>query len=234
MSASSNNIGPYKRLFPRIRVRRGWDPQNPMTRSEAHPVLTDTVTGMPAVIWSGMVMTLSADNKFWVPGLPDAQAATATFFAIAQDDSNNEDVLASNRLPGLDCSGQYTLDTALFARQKKGSSDPYVYTPGTKLTPCKTSEIDVYRPKQPSAATLAECGVSSITEYISRVPEAAYYNQTAERSAAGFLRPAKAGEPIVAEVRTAPFDLQPSVLGTTDTTAVDYDSYFITIVTTRV
>lgn len=100
-------FGTIKRSKPRVRVLRGYDPNEPTTLMQAHPV-SDGV-----VIKSGQVVSLNwvaANNRYeWVLG---GQANTIPYIAL--EDSTDEDVIEAGKLPALSCAGQFEIQTAYY------------------------------------------------------------------------------------------------------------------------
>jgi hypothetical protein len=114
--------GHLKRDFPRLRVPRGFNPNEPFTQTSAYRVKD----GEPTIL-SGMVISPvwnPTDSVYeWVMGV-DA-ATTPVYFAL--QDATDEDVLEAGNLVGLSCAGQFELQTAFF--------DPAgTYVEGTLLT----------------------------------------------------------------------------------------------------
>ena len=171
-------LGTYKREYPRGYVMRGWDPQNPTTLSSALPVNKDA-TGTPEDIQAGMIISTDSTGTKWVLGVPaGASDASKNRVAFAQDGIERWDVMASDSLVGLLCSGKFRFATPFFARVKK-SGGAAVYTAGTPLTYCVNTESET-----------AKTGVDPTTGAL--VGEV--------RSLAGFIRPAEDGEPVIGYV----------------------------------
>ena len=166
--------GYYKDTFPRGGAKHGWDPQNPTYQTMSLPVSSEIVAGRPepAFIWPGMVITPSKDGSQWVRGVEEG--VTPTVVAIAQNASEDYDVLAASSLVGLLCSDRIEIATPFFARKGDGA-DP-MYTQGLPVTYCKADETE----------------------------ERVIDNETVTISLAGYIRPAKAGEPVIGTVKVAP------------------------------
>lgn len=182
-----------QREFPRGFATRGWNPQNPVGRTNAFdvPELTgdDELARRACIVWQGQIMSVAADGKTWVKGVPLAEGADRndpanfpTIVAIANNDQLDDDVRNAGTLVGLSCSGQYTYATPYFAHtdptKNGGVDDQYSYKAGTYLTYCTNDEVDSY-------------------DYI--------YNSTVvtdstHRSLAGFVRPAQPGELVIGRV----------------------------------
>lgn len=182
--------GYYKSEFPRNYgvPMRGWEPQNPSTLTISLPLAsTETNT-----IWEAQIITPTADGSAWQLGA--AAGETPNIVAFAQNSTLSKDVQSADNLVGLSCSGKFRVATPFFCRTTYSGSGSYSgtdyssfhvcsYTPGTLVTYCKNDEVD----------------------YVS-VPQGTYssdskqYAKTAIRSAAGFIRPAKTGEPVIGVV----------------------------------
>lgn len=171
-------LGTYKREYPRGYVMRGWDPQNPTTLSSALPVNKDA-TGTPDEIQPGMIISTDSTGTKWVLGGPAAVDAKKRLIAFAQDGVERWDVMAADSLVGLLCSGKFRFATPFFARYKKGGSTAAVYTAGTPLTYCLSTEKEN-----------AKTGVDAETGALVAV----------ERDLAGFIRPAEDGEIVIGYV----------------------------------
>lgn len=174
------SIGTFQREYPRGLVLRGWDPQNPTTFSIALPV--QRKAGRPEVILQGQIMSPNAAGTQWTLGV--AAGETPSVVAVAQNDSTDFDVVAADNLVGLSCSGKFRFGTPFFCRQKAtGTIDSptvdgsaYSYKLGTRLTYAKNDEIDIF------------------TSVVGGKVE------NFGRSAAGFIRPAAQGEPVIGVV----------------------------------
>lgn len=101
-------IGTYKRVKPRVRVLRGFNPQEPFTLSQGAPVASGVS------IKSGQVISLdwnsSANQYEWVLGVATLGATPY----IALNDSIDYDVVEAGKLPGLSCAGQFEIATPYF------------------------------------------------------------------------------------------------------------------------
>lgn len=166
------SLGTAVREYPPVKLRRGWDPMSPMTRTTSLPVSKDQI-GNDIRIQSGQLISVRrTGDSAWVLGVPaDAEADPDLELYIAQTDSAPEayDVGAANTLVGLDCSGQFTVGLAFFIRPT--TQNGYVYRKGTRITYCKSTE------------TLVNAAGATI-------------------SAAGYYRPAATGEVVVATVES--------------------------------
>lgn len=172
-------LGTYKREYPRGYVMRGWDPQNPTTLSSALPV-NKSVTGKPDEIQPGMIITPDATGTKWTLGVAsNASDASKNRVAFAQDGVERWDVMASDSLVGLLCSGKFRFATPFFARKKKDGSTPATYVAGTPLTYCLNTETE-------SANTGVNVGTGALV--------------AETRSLAGFIRPAEDGEQVIGYV----------------------------------
>jgi len=116
-----------KRAKARMTILRGWDPQNPKTRTASHRV-QDGVTVLSGQIISKVVASDGVTLE-WVLGV-GGTSLDGVF--IAQDDWDetndvDESVLESGKLVGLDCSGQFEVETAYYKANE-------TYNDGTLLT----------------------------------------------------------------------------------------------------
>ena len=103
-------IGTYKRVKPRVRVLRGFNPQEPFTLSQGAPVAADVT------IKSGQVISLdwnaAASQYEWVLGVPSANVGATPYIAL--NDSADYDVVEADKLPGLSCAGQFEIATPFY------------------------------------------------------------------------------------------------------------------------
>lgn len=170
--------GYYQDAFPRGGVRHGWDPQNPTHQVMSLPVSSEIVAGRRelAFIWPGMVMTPSKDGSQWVRGVEEG--VTPTVVAIAQNASEDYDVLAAGSLVGLLCSDRIEVTTPFFARHTDaaGAQKDPMYTQGLPVTYCKADETE----------------------------ERDVDGEKVQISLAGYIRPAGPGEPVIGTVKVAP------------------------------
>lgn len=179
------NIGHNQTEFPRNYgvPMRGWDPQNPSTLTISLQLPEDNT-----VIWEGQVMTPSADGTKWQLGY--SGSAAPSIVAFAQNSTLSTDVVSANNLVGLSCSGKFRVATPFFCRTAYSGSGTYSgadyskfyvceYPVGTKVTLCKQDEVDFI--STPGNYSGGKCKAVS-------------------RSAAGFIRPAKSGEPVIGVV----------------------------------
>ena len=170
--------GYYKDTFPRGGAKQGWDPQNPTYQTMSLPVSSEVVAGRrePAFIWPGMVITPSKDGSQWVRGVEEE--VTPTVVCIAQNASEDYDVLAASSLVGLLCSDRIEVATPFFARHTgaAGAKEDPMYTQGLPVTYCKAGETE----------------------------ERTIDDDTVEISLEGYIRPAGPGEPVIGTVKVAP------------------------------
>lgn len=132
-------FGTIKRLKPRVEVFRGFNPQDPSTRSATAPVSSkkaDGSTNDPALnggflIRSGQVVSLIPDGGIykWALGF-DPTATPPQVPHIAYNDSTDEDVIEAGNMPGLSCAGQFEIATAFFK-----AADVNLFDMGVLLTP---------------------------------------------------------------------------------------------------
>ena len=117
-------FGTIKRVKPRVRVLRGYNPQEPHTLSQAAPAsLKDAAAGAvnPLVgIKSGQVISLNYVNSEYVWELGCAAGRTPY---IALNDAFDEDVIEAGNMPGLSCAGQFEIQTPYF---KSADADNFV------------------------------------------------------------------------------------------------------------
>lgn len=139
-------FGTYKAPFPRGRVLRGWDPQNPTKQTKGLPVKKETKpNGMKGSerIYPGHIITAKPDGTTveWTKGIPytggvDSKANYAgCLVAVASAASTDLDVVNAKSLVGLEMTDSFRIATPFF---KKGET----YTVGTKLTACAADEED--------------------------------------------------------------------------------------------
>jgi hypothetical protein len=114
-------FGTIKRLYPKVEVLRGFNPNEPHQFSRAIPVAIDTTGsqqsnanyGKNILIYSGQVISQSWNSVLgayeWVLGW------TAGIPYIALQDSFQEDVLEAGNLVGLSCAGQFEIETAFWS-----------------------------------------------------------------------------------------------------------------------
>ena len=103
-------IGTYKRVKPRVRVLRGFNPQEPFTLSQGAPVASGVT------ILSGQVISLAwnaaASQYEWVLGVPAAAVGATPYISL--NDSIDYDVVEAGKLPGLSSAGQFEIQTPHF------------------------------------------------------------------------------------------------------------------------
>lgn len=197
------NIGHYRTEFPRNYgvPMRGWDPQNPSTLTVSLQLADKDTT-----IWEGQVITPNADGTAWELGVSTTTYSSSkpNIVAFAQNSTLSTDVMAANNLVGLSCSGKFRIACPFFCRtvlttgtggltdsNTEADASVAAYTPGTPVTYCKNNEIDFF------SHTAADGSVV-----------------TTKRSAAGFIRPAKANEPVIGVVVGSMPDIPASAIGT--------------------
>lgn len=129
--------GQIKRSKPRIRVLRGYNPNEPHTLTQTHPV-KDAVT-----VLSGQIISLawnSSTSKYeWVLGMGSGDTP---YIALQDWDKSqtaglgqfgyDPDVQEAGKLTGLSCAGEFEVQTAYFYR-----SDTYPMD--AKLTAVNTT-----------------------------------------------------------------------------------------------
>lgn len=117
-------FGTIKRAKPRVRVLRGFNPNEPHSLTQTAPVSSLNANGdaNTAGIKSGQVMTLgyvSANSRYewqlgWVAGRVPY---------IAYNDSTDEDVIEAGNMPGLSSAGQFEIATPYFKSADENSLD---------------------------------------------------------------------------------------------------------------
>lgn len=107
------NAGHYQRSKPYLRVLRGYDPNEPQTRTRSAPI-KDGIT-----ILSGQVIALEwdADAAIYVWNVADRATAEHLLQTphFALQDSTDKDVVAAGLLTGLSSSGQFELQTGFYS-----------------------------------------------------------------------------------------------------------------------
>ncbi|MEG1543083.1 MAG: hypothetical protein RR382_00970 [Tannerellaceae bacterium] len=182
--------GTYQRTYPHCQVTRGFNPQETGRRSTTLP--PNKTNGL---FWSGQVISSGATGKDWSLGVDDA---TPGDIAITYSDSKLSDIQAAKNLPGLLCSGQYTIETPFFI--PSNATNNFAYTKGVQLTYCKSTEV---------------------------LP-AGKVNINGTNKASGFIRPAGKGEIVIGIVdENGPTDLRPTYMTAVDSTAIRENSYSI-------
>lgn len=138
-------FGTYKAPFPRGRVLRGWDPQNPTKQTKGLPVNKEEKYGVKVSEWiyPGHIITAKPDGTdvAWTKGIPytggDNSKANyeGCLVAVASAASTDLDVVNAKSLVGLEMTDSFRIATPFF---KKGEP----YNVGTKLTACAADEKD--------------------------------------------------------------------------------------------
>lgn len=145
-------FGYIKRTYPILEVLRGWNPNEPFTRTAAYPVKDANA------ILSGMLITpvwVSANNRMeWTIADKDTAGIHQAALYLAQDDYSKEDVIEAGNLVGLSCSGQFEVESAFFTA---GST----YNEGTFLTVGDDGKVD---------AITAQDGTKVIVGQVTRAP----------------------------------------------------------------
>jgi hypothetical protein len=105
-------FGYIKRTYPILEVIRGWNPNEPFTRTATYPVKEDEL------ILSGMLITpvwVGANSRLeWTIADKDTAGIDTAAIYLAQDDWFKEDVIESGNLVGLSCAGQFEVESAFF------------------------------------------------------------------------------------------------------------------------
>ena len=105
-------FGHLKRDYPIMEILRGWNPNEPFTRTAAYPVASGVT------IYSGMLIYPAWNNTNnrleWSIADKDVAGIHNLPIYIAQDDSSKEDVIEAGNLVGLSCAGQFEVQTCWF------------------------------------------------------------------------------------------------------------------------
>ena len=130
-------FGIHQDPFPRGRVLRGWDPQNPTKQTKALPVKEVTKeNGSKDLEWiyPGHVIfgATNGTKTEWTKTSPDSGDF---ILAVAGAASTDLDVVNARSLVGLEVTDSFRIATPFF-RTSSGDS----YAVGTKLTYCKNGE----------------------------------------------------------------------------------------------
>lgn len=130
-------FGTYKAPFPRGRVLRGWDPQNPTKQTKALPVKEETKeNGVKDLEWiypGHLIAGVQDGTKtVWTKAMP---ASGDFILAVAAAASTDLDVVNARSLVGLEVTDSFRIATPFF---RTDSGDNYAV--GTKLTYCKAAE----------------------------------------------------------------------------------------------
>jgi len=102
------NIGIQLRAYPRVRVLRGWNPNEPQTLTQSLPVASG-VTILSGQAISPKWNSVTSQNE-WVLGLD----AGATTLYVAIKDSADLDVVSAGTLPALSCAGKFEIQTPFY------------------------------------------------------------------------------------------------------------------------
>lgn len=116
--------GTITRSAPRVRVLRGYNPNEPHTLTRALPVKTGVTIKSGQFISPWWNATTSEYN--WVLGL---DGATTEGF-IALKDSTDTDVASAGTLPALSCAGQFEIQTPFFKTGDTYNSGVYLTADG--------------------------------------------------------------------------------------------------------
>lgn len=140
----AGNYGTIVRVSPsrpRLKVYRGYDPNEPRTLTQTAPVAADVLDGSSGtVIYSGQLICLQAnsttDTQEWVLCNTTRLEAGAVPY-LALQDSTDSDVRCTG-LTGLSCAGNFEVGTGFF------DTTGNVYDVDTALTASATAgNIDV-------------------------------------------------------------------------------------------
>ena len=119
----------YLRAYPALRIYRGYDPLNPRGLSVEYPVKSDSGTNVDD-IKEGMIIfpkwNSSTSRTEWVLS---ASGIDQPDPHIALTDADRYDVVQSDRLVGLPCSGDFILHTSHYDHAVNDS----VYVQGATL-----------------------------------------------------------------------------------------------------
>jgi hypothetical protein len=155
------NIGTVQRAKPELAVLRGFDPNEPVTGQRSLPVKAGVT------IKSGQIISAKFDGTTarteWVLG-KDAGAALCY---VALKDSTAFDVVASDLLVGLPCSGKFVLETAFYKAGDTYTNDVYLTADGVtgdfKATTLESGEPIYGVVRVPTEAT-TNSGVVTVTK----------------------------------------------------------------------
>jgi hypothetical protein len=138
--------GTIKRLYPRVEVLRGFDPNEPKTFTQAFPV---SASGSPSIvvdgaiipsilIYSGQVISAtwnSGDGQYeWQLGW-----TSGSIPYIALNDSTDRDVLEAGNLVALSCAGKFEIQTPFITGLNGLAGSLGTLTIDVPLTPDGTS-----------------------------------------------------------------------------------------------
>jgi hypothetical protein len=118
------NYGTIQRAYPRVRVLRGYNPNEPHTLTRSLPVATG-VTILSGQFISPQWNSTTGEYQ-WVKG---RDAATTEGF-IALKDSTDTDVQSAGTLPALSCAGQFEIQTPFFKTGDTYKSGVYLTEDG--------------------------------------------------------------------------------------------------------
>lgn len=191
MSVDHSIIGTYKRDYVRGQVLRGFDTQNPTTRTLALPVHEDPINDPTiGIIHQGMVVSINTAGTEWVKGVKSGTSDTSVV-AVAHTDSYEDDVLAAGGLLGLQCSGQYRFATPFFKHYTEAKVVASGATSGqTNVTAATLANYKV-------GTQLAACGNDETDVVFINTPEGVKAKTV---NCAGYVRPAKSGDVIIGVV----------------------------------
>jgi len=136
------NIGIYTRAYPRVRVLRGWNPNEPQTLTQSLPV-ADGVTILSGQAISPKWNSVTSQNE-WVLGLDSG----ATTLYVAVKDSADLDVVSAGTLPALSCAGKFELQTAFYDSRSTFNEGVFVTADGVtgnfKAVAATTTTDNIY------------------------------------------------------------------------------------------
>ena len=158
--------GYIKRSKPRVEVLRGYNPNEPHTLTQSHPVKANVT------IRSGQAISLewvSGNSRYeWKLGGVDDQM---TYIALQDWDQSqtgglgafgyDPDVIEAGKLTGLSCAGQFEIQTAYFTGSQSYPMDQALTYDGTtgNLKPAGSTDQVVGRITRPSG----QSGVVDLT-----------------------------------------------------------------------
>jgi hypothetical protein len=126
--------GTIKRAKPRVTVHRGYNPNEPQTLTQSHPVKAATTVLSGQVIY--LVWNSTTAKYEWNLGCADAhtpyialqdwdKSGTAGLGAFGYD----PDVIEAGKLTGLSCAGKFEISTAYFYDTTYAMDAALTYTP---------------------------------------------------------------------------------------------------------
>lgn len=127
--------GQIKRAYPRVEVLRGYNPNEPHTLSQTHPVKSDVTVASGQIVY--LVWNSSTSQYEWRLGC----ASGSTPYVALQDWDTSQtaglgqfgydpDVQEAGKLTGLSCAGQFEIQSAFFEDTTYAMDDTLTYDTG--------------------------------------------------------------------------------------------------------